>query len=241
MAQELATSESQPLTLFGAASPAEVTKKFREVADELATVIRSQGLATRISNREHVRVEGWTLLGTMLGVFPVITETKEVPENWRELGLEKPDGYWSRCEARTRDGQLVGAGEAYCLFQEANWKNRDRYALLSMSQTRSVSKALRHPLGFVVTLAGYAETPAEEMTAEYQERNKAKQQRKQEKADQVVGEFATYWKKIAEDHNVTPGKLLLMARATEEGKGVQSLEGLDPDGAVGKAVLEALA
>jgi hypothetical protein len=32
-----------------------------------------------------------------------------------------------------------------------------------MAQTRAVSKALRGPLGFVVTLAGYEATPAEEM------------------------------------------------------------------------------
>jgi hypothetical protein len=32
-----------------------------------------------------------------------------------------------------------------------------------MAQTRATSKALRQPLGFVMTLAGYSATPAEEM------------------------------------------------------------------------------
>jgi hypothetical protein len=35
-----------------------------------------------------------------------------------------------------------------------------------MAQTRATSKALRQPLGFVMTLAGYAATPAEEMPRE---------------------------------------------------------------------------
>jgi hypothetical protein len=63
-------------------------------------------------------------------------------------------------------GQVVGAAEAECLRSERTWKGRDDYALRSMAQTRAVSKALRGPLGFVVTLAGYEATPAEEMPAE---------------------------------------------------------------------------
>ena len=47
-----------------------------------------------------------------------------------------------------------------------NWSGRDDYALRSMAQTRAVSKALRLPLGFIVALAGYEATPADEMPAE---------------------------------------------------------------------------
>ena len=46
---------------------------------------------------------------------------------------------------------------------EKSWAGRDDFALRSMAQTRATSKALRMPLGFVVTLAGYLATPAEEM------------------------------------------------------------------------------
>ena len=46
---------------------------------------------------------------------------------------------------------------------EENWQDRDDYALRSMAQTRATSKALRQPLGFVITLAGFDPTPAEEM------------------------------------------------------------------------------
>ena len=45
---------------------------------------------------------------------------------------------------------------------EPNWRDKPDYALRSMSQTRATSKALRLPLGFVVALAGYEVTPAEE-------------------------------------------------------------------------------
>jgi hypothetical protein len=65
--------------------------------------------------------------------------------------------------AKTLSGQVVGAAEAMCTHSENTWRNRDEYALRSMAQTRAVSKALRLPLGFVMQLAGYEATPAEEM------------------------------------------------------------------------------
>ena len=72
-------------------------------------------------------------------------------------------GWEARVEARTRAGEVVGAAEAQCLRAERTWKGRDDYALRSMAQTRAVSKALRLPLGFVMQLAGFNPTPAEEM------------------------------------------------------------------------------
>jgi hypothetical protein len=141
--------------LFGGSTPAELLAKATAAADTLAHVLEAKKLYTVISGRKHVRVEGWTLLGTMLGVFPICTWTKEVE-----------GGYEARVEARTLGGQLVSAAEAVCLHSEANWKSRDEYALKSMAQTRATSKALRLPLGFVVVLAGYEATPAEEMVAE---------------------------------------------------------------------------
>jgi hypothetical protein len=97
-------------------------------------------------------VEGWTLLGTMLGVFPVCEWTRKLDDGWE-----------ARVVAKTLAGQTVGAAEAECLRSERSWSSRDDYALRSMAQTRATSKALRQPLGFVVTLAGFEATPAEEM------------------------------------------------------------------------------
>ena len=62
-----------------------------------------------------------------------------------------------------KDGREVGWGEGRCTRAERNWAARDDYALASMAQTRGQSRALRQPLGFVVSLAGYATTPAEEV------------------------------------------------------------------------------
>jgi hypothetical protein len=128
-----------------------------EVATTLADVVRAQNLIVKIGQSEHVRVEGWTFLGSLLGVFPVVVWTHPVMRDDVQVGWE------ARVEARTRGGEVVGAAEAECLTDERTWKGRDDYARRSMAQTRAVSKALRLPLGFVMQLAGFNPTPADEM------------------------------------------------------------------------------
>jgi hypothetical protein len=143
----------QQVNLFGTENPTEVIKRATEVAQVLKDVLVKQNLISNIKGREHVKVEGWTLLGTMLGVFPVNVWTRKLEDGWE-----------ARVEARTLSGAVVGAAESECLRSESTWKSRDDYALRSMAQTRATSKALRQPLGFVVSLAGFDPTPAEEMT-----------------------------------------------------------------------------
>jgi hypothetical protein len=146
-----------PATLFGTDDPSAILTRQTDLARTLAEVVRKQNLIVKIGQGEHVRVEGWTFLGSLLGVFPVVEWTREVVRDEQIVGWE------ARVEARTRSGEVVGAGEAECLRSENTWKNRDDYALRSMAQTRAVSKALRMPLGFVMQLAGFNPTPAEEM------------------------------------------------------------------------------
>jgi len=148
-------SAPPPVTLFRSEQPDEIITTVAETANALSTVIDKQRLSVSIQGRKHVLVEGWTLLGTMLGVFPVCVWTRKLENGWE-----------ARVEARTRDGSVVGAAEAECLRSERSWASRDDYALRSMAQTRATSKALRQPLGFVMTMAGFSATPAEEMVNE---------------------------------------------------------------------------
>lgn len=159
----------QPVSLFGTNDPTEVVEAAKRAATPLVDVIRSQKLAVKIGPSEHVRVEGWTLLGSMLGVFPICVWTRQLEREGVPIGWE------ARVEARTRSGETVGAAEAQCTRDENQWSweptgkdgrklpPRDDYALRSMAQTRATSKALRQPLGFVMQLAGFNPTPAEEM------------------------------------------------------------------------------
>lgn len=141
-----------PLTLFGTTDPAAVVQRASTVATALAGVINERNLFKRIRDRDHIYVEAWTLLGSMLGVFATVEWSRPVEDGWE-----------ARVTARTINGALVGAAEAMCTRSESTWKSREDHALRSMAQTRAVSKALRMPLGFIIELAGYSATPAEEM------------------------------------------------------------------------------
>ena len=140
--------------LFGTDDPDLVILKAVDVSNTLARVIRDRKLYARISGKEHVLVGGWTLLGSMLGVYPVTVWSRPLEEGWE-----------ARVEARTRDGAIVGAGESECLRSERRWAKADDYAIRSMAQTRATSRALKLTLGFVMELAGFDATPADEMPA----------------------------------------------------------------------------
>ena len=149
---EIVLAKPEALNIFGASEPVKVIERAAAIATALSTVLRQQRLTSNIQGKEYVRVEGWTLLGSMLGVFPIIVWTRRTEDGWE-----------ARVEARTLSGAMVGAAEASCDRTEDSWVDRDDYALRSMAQTRATSKALRLPLGFVVTMAGFEATPAEEV------------------------------------------------------------------------------
>jgi hypothetical protein len=143
-----------PLTLFQTSDPRLALERMSDIARALVDVVDSQRLSVCISGRKHLTAEAWTTLGGMLGIVPVITWTRP-----NETG----DGYVARCEARTLDGRVVGAAEAECSRAEETWEKRAPFTLRSMAQTRSISRALRAPLGQIVVLAGYEAAGLEEM------------------------------------------------------------------------------
>lgn len=165
---ELAPVEPGTLTLFGDATPHTIVARATAIADVIAPLIRERQLTKRIHQSEHVFLEGWTLAGTMLGVFATTARTWEIGDD---------AGYGATAEARTLAGALVGRADAVVMRNEEvgidpktgkpirKWERAPAFQLLSMAQTRASSKALRMPLGFVMKLAGYDTTPAEEMEA----------------------------------------------------------------------------
>ncbi len=158
---ELNHDRAATLTLFGTAGPGAIVAQATAIADVIAPLIRERQLVKRIGQSEHVYLEGWTLAGTMLGVFATTVRTWEIGDD---------DGYGATVEARTLAGALVGRADAVVMRSEEvggkrKWLEAPAFQLLSMAQTRGSSKALRMPLGFVMKLAGYDTTPAEEMEA----------------------------------------------------------------------------
>lgn len=74
-------------------------------------------------------------------------------------------GYdWEAKVVAVRNGVVVGEAESMCSRTEESWRESDDFALRSMAQTRATSRAIAAAARWIVTLAGFAGTPAEEMT-----------------------------------------------------------------------------
>jgi len=136
-----------------ATSHAALVSSASEMAKELAAVINKQQLFTVIQNKKYVGVEGWTTLATMLGVTP------------REVSTTEQNGiYVSIVElVKIDNGVVIGRASAEC-GDEKPWNTRPRYARRSMALTRATSKACRLAFSWIMSLADYEVTPAEEMT-----------------------------------------------------------------------------
>jgi hypothetical protein len=159
-ALQVATPQPPPVPALLGETPTEVIAHASEMAKALSDVIEQRKLFSMISGRKYVKVEGWTTLGAMLGVLP-----REVSCAEREV-----DGHLE-FEAtielvRSRDGAVIGRASAICGRDEPTWKSRPRYALKSMAATRATGKAYRLAWSWIVALAGYEPTPAEEMPHE---------------------------------------------------------------------------
>jgi hypothetical protein len=143
-----------PAPLLGA-TPQEIVQNASAMATVLASVIEAQQMYATIQGKKHVTVEGWQTVGMMVG----LTARTE----WCRR-MEDRDGWEARAQVvRMADGMIVGADESQCDRTESRWRTADDFAIRSMAQTRAKSKAFRGVLAFVVTMAGYAATPAEEM------------------------------------------------------------------------------
>lgn len=169
--EQEASVQSSPspsmVTLFGSDDPAEVVKRATATSKALMEVVNGQRLSVSMQGKPYLLVEAWTLLGSMVGVFPVTAWTRPLKDGNRTVGWE------ARVEARTLGGSVVGSAESMCTRDEKTtkrdgtviqrWAEADEHALRSMAQTRAVSKALASPLRFIAVLAGFAGTPADEM------------------------------------------------------------------------------
>ena len=148
-------TEKKELTLrqYDIAAPDQMAA----MADVLKSHVIKHGLFTPIADKNYVHVEGWQFAGGLLGTYPRISGIENL-----SAGTEKK--WMARAEiVRMKDGVVIGFGAALCSNLETKKRSFDEYAVLSMAQTRAIGKAYRNSIGWVMKLAGYESTPAEEM------------------------------------------------------------------------------
>lgn len=111
--------------------------------------------------KEYLLYEAWTTLARFFNLTPKIEWTRPIMMDGKIFGWE------ARAVVVDEEGKEVASAEAMCAKDEKNWSSKPFYALRSMAQTRAIAKALRSIFSWVVVLAGFAPTPAEEMDADY--------------------------------------------------------------------------
>ena len=139
------------------------------VANTLAPLVRNQGLVVKGLNRsnkeaEYVTVEGWEVLGTFLGIVPVTTIISEIKNK-----QERTVGYVARATLYQNPiiendeivgGTVIARAEAQA---DRSGFQKDLFEIASMAQTRALGKAYRMGLSWIMKMAGFEGTPAEEM------------------------------------------------------------------------------
>ena len=146
----------EPDRLATAPSPVAMIEFATKMATALADIVERQKLYSTISGRKFPQVEAWMTVGRMDNV---VAREAEHP-------IRHEDGsYEAFVElVRLSDGLVVGRASALCgTPDDKPWATRGEPQRRSMAVTRATSRAFRQQYSWIMALAGYEPTPADEM------------------------------------------------------------------------------
>lgn len=139
-------------SLINIQSPEQLTT----FSGKLKDFIVSQNLYTQIQGKNYVNIEGWQFAGGNMGLLPVVESCERLDRTDKEIAYKASVALYS-------GERIVSRGIAICSSKENKRRNADEYVIASMAQTRAEGKAYRLILGWLMKVAGYEATPAEEM------------------------------------------------------------------------------
>jgi hypothetical protein len=141
--------------------PNKVLKEAIKAAEALKKVIDAKPHKIILNGETYLENEDWLTVARFYGVTSRIRSTKYVTFGEGEFAVR---GFEAIAEAfLVERGEVISMAESMCLNDEKTWGSKPLFQLRSMAQTRASSRVLRQVLGWVVVLAGYKATPAEEM------------------------------------------------------------------------------
>lgn len=152
--------EQQVERLDETATPEGMVALAARMATALADIVEKKRLYATIQGKKYPQVEAWMTIGRMDNVA-----AREV-----RGGVTRVEGGGFEAEVeliRLSDGMTVGYGSAMCGTPGDNpWTNRPVHTQRSMAVTRATSRAFRQRYSWIMALAGYEPTPADEMPDE---------------------------------------------------------------------------
>jgi hypothetical protein len=155
--------EEEPRVVrLGQTGPTDTIELATRMATALADIVEKQKLYSVINKKKFPQVEAWMTIGRMDNV---VAREAEPP-------IRHEDGsYEAFVELiRLSDGMVIGRGSALCgTARDGDWTNRSDPVKRSMAVTRATSRAFRQQYSWIMVLAGYEPTPADEMPPEGRE------------------------------------------------------------------------
>lgn len=165
LGKEVITIDNTEQEVSVSRDPNIVLNEARRAASALDGVLRKKKKKVMFNGKQYLEFEDWQTVGKFYGVTAKVVDKKVV-----DFGDVR--GFEATAVAyHVKTGKEISRADGMCLNDEPNWRTKPLFQLSSMAQTRACAKALRNVLSWVVVLAGYAPTPAEEMTG--QEHDKA--------------------------------------------------------------------
>ncbi len=126
-------------------------------AKALTEIIKTKPKKVVLNGEQYIEFEDWQTIARFYNVTVGAEWTREIMREGKLHGFE------AKANVYNSAGTIISSAEASCLRDEKNWSTKPEFQLKSMAQTRASAKALRNVLAWVVVLAGFKTTPAEEM------------------------------------------------------------------------------
>ncbi len=145
----------EPVGLARAVGPDGMIALASQMATALKDIVERQRLFAVIQGKKYPQVEAWMTIARMDNV---VAREGQVIAN--------EDGSFEAHTdlIRLSDGAVIGHGSALCgTPDDKPWNSRALPARRSMAVTRATSRAFRQQYSWIMALAGYEPTPAEEM------------------------------------------------------------------------------
>ena len=121
------------------------------------SIVEDNRLYVEMRGRKFLTVEAWLTIAEGYGYTADIEWSRPV----------EGGGWEARAVVKNTFGEAVAHAEAECATRgDGEWQGRASFQQRSMAQTRAISKALAAKLRWVVVLAKYSPTPADEMLRE---------------------------------------------------------------------------
>lgn len=135
-----------------------------KAANQLKAIVDQTKSKVTLNGQEHLKFEAWQTVAKFFGSTVSIEWTKPVySSDEKDVSKQVIFGYEAKANVIDKDGRIISSAESGCFKDEPNWAKKPVFQIRSMAQTRACAKALRQVYSWVVVLAKFNPTPAEEM------------------------------------------------------------------------------